>query len=46
MIKTSCFDCNSKQKNFCRSYNVAKNSSICELIQAKNFKEAKLKIGK
>lgn len=44
MMKTSCFDCTSKQKGFCRRNNVAKNSPICELIQKKDFKTAKIKL--
>lgn len=44
MIKTTCWDCNKKQKGFCRRYSIAKNSPICELIQDKKFAEATLKL--
>lgn len=45
MIKTTCFDCNKKQKQFCRSRNVAKNSAICELVQKEKYDLAKKKLG-
>jgi hypothetical protein len=44
MIKTTCSDCNKKQKHFCRRYNVAKNSPVCELVQNNNYYAAKKKI--
>lgn len=44
MLKKTCWDCDSKQKQFCRSRSVSKNSAICELIQKHDFNAAKEKI--
>jgi hypothetical protein len=41
-MKTTCWDCDKKQKNFCRRHNVSKNSTTCEFVQKNDWKAAKL----
>lgn len=40
MEMTTCWDCNKKQKAFCRTHEIKKNTVICELIQKSQYIEA------
>lgn len=40
----TCWDCNKKQKAFCRTHSIKKNTSICESIQAEQYIEAGKKL--
>jgi hypothetical protein len=39
MMKT-CWDCNKRQKAFCRTHEIKKNTVICDLIQDEKYIEA------
>ncbi len=43
-FKNTCWDCNKKQKAFCRTHDIKKNTSICESIQNENYSEAGKKL--
>jgi len=44
VLKTTCWDCNKRQKTFCRTNDIKKNSSVCESVQIEDYVEAKKKL--
>lgn len=43
-MKTTCWDCTKKQKEFCRKHGVKKNTTVCSFVLLNDYKTALDKI--